>query len=189
MTKWHASDRLVSGGARALPAFTSVCVSVCASAFGWAALGWAVAGCLAVQAASASEPGSAGVPDGVDFGAGLTLERALDLEEVARDPSQYTAAPILLHGRISDVCQRKGCWTVLSQGDANVRVRFKDYGFFLPKDSSGKQAYVEGVLKVETLSEKRARHYAEESKTGDVETIEGPQRELGFTASGVRLIE
>ena len=56
------------------------------------------------------------------------------------------------------MCPKKGCWTVLRQGDASVRVRFKDYGFFLPKDSSGKQPYVEGVVNVETLSEKTARH-------------------------------
>ncbi len=135
--------------------------------------------------ALATEPS---IPAGTDFGAGLTLQRVVDLEEVVRDPSKYAEAPILMRGRISDVCQRRGCWTVLSQGEANVRVRFKDYGFFLPVDSSGKQAYVEGVVKLETLSEERARHYAEESGAGDSEAIHGPQREVAFTASGVRLV-
>ena len=141
-----------------------------------------LASCLLVQA---TEPS---LPAGTDFGAGLTLAEVVDLETVVKDPGQYAEEPILLRGRISDVCQRKGCWTVLSQGDASVRVRFKDYGFFLPVDSSGKQAYVEGVVKVATLSEKQAQHYAEESqnKTGDA--IRGPQREVAFTASGVRLV-
>jgi hypothetical protein len=131
------------------------------------------------------------VPEGRDYGAGLTLQRAVGVEQVVRDPELYASGPILLQGTISDVCQKKGCWTILRQGDASVRVRFKDYGFFLPKDSSGKQAYVEGVVKVETLSEKTARHYAEESgreNSGSADSIQGPQREIGFTASGVRLI-
>ena len=128
------------------------------------------------------------LPAGRDFGAGLTLAVVADLEDVVRDPGRYSEDPILVRGRISDVCQKKGCWTVLSQGKANVRVRFKDYGFFLPTDSSGKQAYVEGVVKLETLSEKRARHYASESQSGSAEAIHGPQREVGFTASGVRLV-
>ncbi len=135
-----------------------------------------------------SSPSSPSLPAGRDFGAGLTLAVVSDLEEVVREPGRYLDDPILVRGRISDVCQKKGCWTVLSQGEANVRVRFKDYGFFLPSDSSGKQAYVEGVVKLETLSEKSARHYARESQSGNAAAIHGPQREVGFTASGVRLL-
>ena len=135
-----------------------------------------------------SSPSSPSLPAGRDFGAGLTLAVVVDLEEVVREPGRYLDDPILVRGRISDVCQKKGCWTVLSQGEANVRVRFKDYGFFLPSDSSGKQAYVEGVVKLETLSEKSARHYARESQSGNAAAIHGPQREVGFTASGVRLL-
>ena len=145
------------------------------------------AGCVfaMAQQAFATEPA---IPLGTDFGAGLTLTRVVDLAAVVAAPDQYAAAPILLHGRISDVCQKKGCWTVLSQGEAKVRVRFKDYGFFLPVESSGKQAYVEGVVKSQTLSEKDARHYAKESRSANPDAIRGPQREIGFTASGVRLV-
>jgi hypothetical protein len=154
------------------------------SAFGIAAAGLLSLGGVAL---ASDTP----VPAGTDFGAGLTLQQVVGVEDVVRDPDRYNAGPILMRGTISDVCQRKGCWTVLRQGEATVRVRFKDYGFFLPADSSGKLAYVEGVVKVETLSEKTARHYAEESgngKSDSVEAIRGPQREIGFTASGVRLI-
>ena len=90
--------------------------------------------------------------------------------------------------KISDVCQRKGCWTVLSVGEDHIRVRFKDYAFFLPTDSSGKQAYVEGYVKAETLSEETAQHYASESSEPPPEPIVGPQQVVGFTASGVRLL-
>jgi hypothetical protein len=142
----------------------------------------ALAACFALTA-SASGPGA-----GQDYGAGLTLKAVTPLHDVMASPAKYEAQPVLLKGRISDVCQRKGCWTVLSVGDEHIRVRFKDYAFFLPTDSSGKQAYIEGYVKAETLSEETARHYASESKTPPSEPIEGPQQVVGFTASGVRIL-
>jgi hypothetical protein len=122
-----------------------------------------------------------------DFGAGVTLTDPTPLAEVLAAPERYAAAPVLVEGRIADVCQKKGCWTVLTDGKNTVRVRFQDYGFFLPKDAFGATALVQGVVVVRTLSEKEARHYAEESREGDPSAIHGEQREVGFVASGVRL--
>jgi len=128
------------------------------------------------------------IPPGQDFGAGLSLKQPTALAEVVKSPEKFASEPVLLRGRVSDVCQRKGCWTILRDGQAHVRVRFKDYGFFLPKDSAGQEAFVEGIVNVVTLSEKEARHYEEESRSGDPESVRGPRREIGFTASGVRLL-
>ena len=135
----------------------------------------------------AAEP-SPGIPAGEDFGAGLTLTRPIALAEVVDDPERFQEQQILLYGRVSDVCQRKGCWTILRDGSARIRVRFRDYGFFLPTDATGAEAFVEGVVKVETLSERAARHYESESRDGDPASVQGPRREVGFTASGVRLV-
>jgi hypothetical protein len=73
---------------------------------------------------------------------------------------------VLLRGRLTDLCQKKGCWTVLQQGDAVVRVRFRDYGFFLPRDALGHVALVEGVASVRELSQGEARHLGAESRAG-----------------------
>lgn len=137
--------------------------------------------------AEPSDPSPA-LPSGRDFGAGLTLKQATRLADVVQSPERFSAAPVLVRGRLSDVCQRRGCWTVVRQGDVQVRVRFKDYGFFLPTDSTGSEAYIEGVVKVVTLSEKDARHYESESRNGAPESVTGPVREVEFTASGVRLL-
>ena len=95
---------------------------------------------------------------------------------------------VLVRGRVADVCQRKGCWTILQDGETRVRVRFKDYAFFLPTDCNGREALVEGIVEVKTLSEAMARHYEEESTDGAPEAVQGPRREVGITASGVRLL-
>jgi hypothetical protein len=128
------------------------------------------------------------IPAGSDFGAGLTLSEPTPLADVVREPEKFEARPVLVRGRISDVCQRKGCWVVLRDGGEQVRVRFHDYGFFLPTDIAGSEAFVEGLVKVEELSQKDARHYASESVDGNPDSITGPQREVGFTATGVRVI-
>jgi hypothetical protein len=152
---------------------------------------WVIAGLLLLALGpglSGSEP-LGKLPEGEDYGAGITLGEISDFGDVLSRPEKYAGSPVLIRGRIADVCQRKGCWTVLSRGEDQVRVRFKDYGFFLPKDCSGKQAYVEGVVAVETLSEKMARHYADESRTEDPSEISGPRQVVGFTASGVRIVD
>ena len=102
------------------------------------------------------------LPQGDDFGAGLTLERTTPLAEIVRDPARFAGETLLIHGEIIEVCQKKGCWTVIRQGDEHVRVRFKDYGFFLPKDCVGAKAYAQGSVSVETPA--------------------------AFTATGVRLV-
>ena len=126
---------------------------------------------------------------GEDFGAGIQLSHATPLAEVLRNPERFADGPVLVHARVTDVCQRKGCWMVISDGQVDVRVRFKDYGFFLPKDCAGKLAYVEGLVTPEVLSEEEARHYEAESKGGDPSSIQGPQQVVSFMASGVRLLE
>ncbi|MFK8060527.1 MAG: DUF4920 domain-containing protein, partial [Polaribacter sp.] len=46
---------------------------------------------------------------------------------------------------IKEVCVKKGCWMKLPLGEeAETMVRFKDYGFFMPLDSKGKQVIVNG---------------------------------------------
>lgn len=143
---------------------------------------------LALLAPVAHADPPAKLPSGDDFGAGLSLSRPTPLAEIVGSPERFAEKPVLVRGRLADVCQRKGCWTVVRDGTAQVRVRFKDYGFFLPTDATGREAYVEGLAKVVTLSKKDARHYESESRNGDPGSITGPVREVAFTASGVRLL-
>jgi len=140
------------------------------------------------RAAEEAAAAAASIPPGRDFGAALTLAELSGLEDVVAHPEKYADRDVLVRGRISDVCQKRGCWVVLSEGDAHVRIRFKDYGFFVPKDCSGSRAYVEGRVQVETLSEEQARHYESESRDGDPSKIRGEQRVVSFTASGLRLL-
>lgn len=94
--------------------------------------------------------------------------------------------------KVNDVCQAKGCWMKLDLEDGNeVMVKFKDYGFFMPKDIAGKEVIVNGKAFVNEVSVDEQRHYAEDAgKTKDeVAQITAPKKTYSFEADGVLLIQ
>ncbi|MCI4668668.1 MAG: DUF4920 domain-containing protein [Bacteroidia bacterium] len=99
------------------------------------------------------------------------------------------AEGVKLSGSIDKVCQAKGCWMTLKGDDGKeMRVTFKDYGFFVPKDASGKTAIVEGNMKVDTTSVEDLIHYAIDGGMSEKEAEEKytePEMTLSFVASGV----
>jgi hypothetical protein len=93
---------------------------------------------------------------------------------------------------VTDVCQAKGCWMKLKLKDGNeTMVRFKDYGFFVPKDIAGKEVVVSGIAFVQEMSVADQKHYARDGgKTeAEIEKITTPKKTYGFEAVGVLLKE
>lgn len=119
------------------------------------------------------------------YGAGVKSKARMPLAQAVAEKKFNTS--IALTATVAEVCQVKGCWMILVDGDTKVRVTFKDYGFFMPKNLAGTKVVVEGVLSEEVLSEKDARHYAEDAgkSKAEIAKIKGDQRELGFEATGV----
>jgi len=112
---------------------------------------------------------------------------------VLADPKKFDDQDIKLTGTVGGVCQQKGCWMTIGTGEpgaASVRVRFKDYGFFVPKDCLGKTAVVEGHFKLTTLSVAEAQHYADDAaKAGATpKKVAAPQATLALMATGVELL-
>jgi len=94
-------------------------------------------------------------------------------------------------GEIKEVCQAKGCWMkVQLESDDEVFVRFKDYGFFVPKDAAGKKVVMNGAAFFEEMSVEDQKHYAEDEGASEDELalITAPKKTLRFEADGV-LIE
>ncbi|WP_300437016.1 DUF4920 domain-containing protein [Christiangramia sp.] len=89
---------------------------------------------------------------------------------------------------INSVCQKKGCWMVLElPGVDDVRVTFKDYGFFVPEDVIGKEVIVRGKAFVQITSVEEQRHYAEDAgkPVDEVVAITEPLKSFGFIADGI----
>ena len=88
-----------------------------------------------------------------------------------------------VEGVIEEVCQMKGCWmTLRNESGSTIRVTFKDYGYFVPKDISGKMVIVQGEAVRETIDEEEARHYAED---GNLEYDESMRNSVSIVATGV----
>jgi hypothetical protein len=110
------------------------------------------------------------------------------LAEILAQPEQFTKTNVVTEGTVEAVCQNKGCWMQLTAepGKPGIRVTFKDYGFFVPKDSRNMSARLEGIVKVKTLSRADADHLEEEGvKLSRRE--DGTAIETSFIASGVEL--
>jgi len=124
------------------------------------------------------------------FGKPLSTKKPLRLQEAIQQPAKYQDEKVLLEGTISDVCQKKGCWLMLSDSDRAIRIKFEGYSFFVPKGSRGKKVRAEGRLIQERLSEDMARHYAAEQSTKtDPSNIKGPQQVVTFEATGVAILD
>ncbi|PRH81525.1 DUF4920 domain-containing protein [Arenimonas caeni] len=97
-----------------------------------------------------------------DYGEPMPEGEAIAIAAAAADPAAYTTGqPAKFTGRITQVCQKKGCWVVLEQDGASARVMAKDHGFEVPKDASG-PAVAYGILQEEPISEEHARHLVED---------------------------
>ena len=146
-----------------------------------AAFGAAEPGCSAPAAPAATAPALPAAR--VHVGAAFAIADEVPLAK-ALAAATVGEATVRVGGTISKVCQKKGCWMFVRDGDVEVRVVMKDYGFLVPIGSSGRKASVEGVLKVQEISEGQARHLAEDGGE-DPNKVTGPKREYQLVASAI----
>ncbi|MCB0515891.1 MAG: DUF4920 domain-containing protein [Bacteroidetes bacterium] len=125
------------------------------------------------------------------FGEQITADGAISMASLTEKMQQTTSEQqAKVEGNVAAVCQVKGCWMNLYQPDSStMRVTFKDYAFFMPKDIEGKKVIVEGIAKYDTTSVEDLRHFAEdEGKSAEeIAAISAPAVELVFEANGVLL--
>jgi hypothetical protein len=68
-----------------------------------------------------------------------------------------------------------------------MRIKFKDYGFFVPMDISGKNVIFEGLAFKDTTSVEDLKHYAMDGGQTEEEitAITEPEINTSFLADGV----
>ena len=124
------------------------------------------------------------------FGANIDESGALPVDSLLAmvGSGQSEINGIKVSGTITEACQAKGCWMKIDKGNGEtMRVVFKDYGFFVPKDCGGKTAVMLGRAYMDTTSVEDLRHYAEDAGKSkeEIEKITQPEVELAFEAEGV----
>lgn len=125
------------------------------------------------------------------FGAAPTLTEAMPLAVALAEPEKFKDQEILVEGTVQSSCKKKGCWMILTDGEKQVRITFKDYGFFIPKDSIGKKVRAQGVVFRETQSVKTVRHFMKDAgvPAAEIKKVKAPVETVSFTASGVVFLD
>ncbi|MFC2187933.1 DUF4920 domain-containing protein [Fulvivirgaceae bacterium LMO-SS25] len=122
------------------------------------------------------------------FGELITPDGAEDVNSLLASVNNEEELNAKVSGTIVEVCQSKGCWMTLQLDNGEtMRVTFKDYGFFVPKDAAGKTVIMDGIAKVDVTDVETLRHYAEDAgKTQEeIDAITEAKKGLSFEASGV----
>jgi hypothetical protein len=122
------------------------------------------------------------------FGASINPGREAPLAELLKSPASFKDADVITTGTVRRACSRKGCWMELAQGDdPGCRVTFKDYGFFVPTDSAGAKARVQGRLETQEIPPGRVRHLEAEGAQFAAKKPDGSATEVTLIASAVEL--
>ncbi|PCI97110.1 MAG: DUF4920 domain-containing protein [Flavobacteriales bacterium] len=133
----------------------------------------------------------------------VTITETMHGEEITDDGALTTvefldkfdsngSSELKLTAYATEVCAKKGCWMVLElDNEQTMRVTFKDYGFFVPKDAAGKLVTVKGIAKMDTTDVATLQHYAEDANASqeEIDAITEPEYNYAFEATGVIIKE
>jgi hypothetical protein len=147
---------------------------------------------IAVGIGACSEPVSTS-EDGV-YGDGVKNDQHVDFNAVVSELATKDTVRTTMVATVEEVCQKKGCWMTVHGGTAGnqeIMVRFKDYGFFVPKDIGGRKVVVEGKAFKSVTPVEELRHYAEDAGKSEEEimAITEPESTYSFEATGVKVLD
>ncbi len=125
-------------------------------------------------------------------GENINSEGAISGEEFLKEFESKDSMEVKITAGIEEVCAKKGCWMSLDISDEySMLVRFKDYGFFVPKDAAGKTATIDGIARIDTISVAELRHYLEDADASqeEIDAVTEPEISYTFEATGVIIKE
>jgi hypothetical protein len=122
------------------------------------------------------------------FGKEINDKKAIPAGELPARMGEQQEMAAKVTGTVESVCQVKGCWMkVKTSSGETMRVIFKDYAFFVPKDITGKTVVFEGEAQMKTVPVEHLQHYAKDAGKSEEEIakITESKKELTFIADGV----
>ena len=122
------------------------------------------------------------------YGENISTENISDYKEVKQLVKKQGSVDTKIEGTIISTCLNKGCWMNVRVNQDTILVRFKDYGFFVPKEGQeNKQVIMRGAVKTDTISVEMLIHYAEDAKLSieEINKITEPDYSISFLADGV----
>jgi hypothetical protein len=125
------------------------------------------------------------------FGDSISSENAMNNTEMMEKFATLKEGDtfsVKFKSSINEVCQKKGCWMTLTLADdKEVFVKFKDYGFFVPKNAQEKEVIVNGKAFISVESVDVLKHYAKDAGKSQaaIDSIIEPKVTYSFMADGV----
>jgi len=139
-------------------------------------------------AAPAPALGAAPAPAGTaNYGAAFEPGPTVALTALLANPKAYADQAVTTEGHVQRACSRKGCWMEIGTGEDACRVTFKDYGFFVPTDSAGAEARIQGRITTQRIEPGRVAHLEQEGARFKNREADGSATEVQFVASAVQL--
>ncbi len=139
----------------------------------------ALGGCGGTTTEAPAAAGEGAAASGAETAAEATGERVygqrpedrveqVALADIVAAPEQWAGKVVRVEGTIGKVCEKKGCWMDLRQGETTVRIPMAGHSFFLPQDVIGHEAVVQGTVRL-----------VEEEGEGDAEGEEAHEHAEG----------
>jgi len=145
------------------------------------------------EVVAAQEQAQKGEVDYKSFGKKINTSNVIDAEEMYEAYASMNVGDsmdVKVMAKVNAVCQAKGCWMKLDLGNGEeAMVKFKDYGFFMPKDIAGEDVIVNGKAFVNEVPVDEQRHYAEDggATQDEIAQITEPKKTFSFEADGALL--
>jgi hypothetical protein len=136
----------------------------------------------ASETAAASPGGTVG-----RYGAPMAPAPSVPLASLLSDPKAYSGQTVTTEGQVQRACSRKGCWMEIGAGGDACRVTFKDYAFFVPTDSAGAFAKIQGRLDTREVEPAAVQHLESEGARFRSKRPDGSATEVRLIASAVEL--
>lgn len=123
-------------------------------------------------------------------GAPIGKSKKVSLNKVLKDPSKFSGQMVRVEGVVVRSCKMEGCWAEVAENkdSKSVRVKMKGHSFFIPLQSAGAKARMEGTVQIKTLTKEMVDHMIEEDGAKfDTRNTDGSVTEVSFEATGIEL--
>jgi len=122
------------------------------------------------------------------FGKEITADEAIEAKDLLAKLNTEDSIYVKVKSNVSAVCKKKGCWMMVPLDEnTEMRVRFKDYEFFVPLNCEGKNAIIEGWAFKDVTSVETLKHYALDGGASieEIDAITEAETGYSFMAEGV----
>ena len=125
---------------------------------------------------------------GLHIGEPLENREVLAFSPVRSNPLPYLEQTLLVEATVNAVCQNKGCWMQVGDGNQTAMVRWEagcggKYTF--PKDAMGERVLIQGSFYPKAISPEDAEHLQEEFGGA----LRVPEQTYEFNASAVVMLD